>query len=84
MAEECLRLATAADNRHAISYNNLGVLEMKKKNITPARTYFHAAASIAGYMHEPHFNSALLAHAVCIYFKLFIISLCCYFYNHYF
>ncbi|KAK0093565.1 hypothetical protein PV326_013233 [Microctonus aethiopoides] len=64
MAEECLRLATAADNRHAISYNNLGVLEMKKNNITPARTYFHAAASIAGYMHEPHFNSALLAHAI--------------------
>ncbi|XP_063983005.1 tetratricopeptide repeat protein 8 [Diachasmimorpha longicaudata] len=64
MAEECLRLATTIDNRHANSYNNLGVLEMKKGNVTAARTYFHAAASIAGYMHEPHFNSSLLAYEV--------------------
>lgn len=64
MAEECLRLSISADNRHANSYNNLGVVEMKKGNITAARTYFHAAASIAAYMHEPHFNSALLAYEV--------------------
>ena len=64
MAEECLRLSTTADNTHANSYNNLGVLEMKKGNVTAARTYFHAAAGIAGYMYEPHFNSANLAYDV--------------------
>lgn len=64
MAEECLKLATSLDNRHANSYNNLGVLEIKKGNVTAARTYFHAAATIAAYMHEPQFNSALLGHEV--------------------
>ncbi|CAG5100441.1 Similar to Ttc8: Tetratricopeptide repeat protein 8 (Mus musculus) [Cotesia congregata] len=64
LAEECLRLAISIDNRHASSYNNLGVLEIKKGNVTAARTYFHAAASIVDYMHEPHFNSAYLAHQI--------------------
>lgn len=64
MAEECLRLSISIDNRHANSYNNLGVVEMKKGNITAARTYFHASASIAAFIHEPHFNSALLAYEV--------------------
>lgn len=64
MAEECIRLAISVDNRHAISYNNLGVLEMRNNNKTAARTYFHAAASIANYMYEPHCNSAYLAYEV--------------------
>ncbi|XP_023289125.1 tetratricopeptide repeat protein 8 [Orussus abietinus] len=61
MADQCLRLAIAADSRHAPSYNNLGVLEIKRNNSIAARTYFHASASIAEYMYEPHFNSAHLA-----------------------
>ncbi|XP_035738125.1 tetratricopeptide repeat protein 8-like isoform X2 [Vespa mandarinia] len=62
MAEECLKLAIAVDNRHALAYNNLGVIQMKNGNVTTARTYFHAAATIANYIHEPHFNSAHLAY----------------------
>jgi tetratricopeptide repeat protein 8 len=64
MASECLRLAISADNRHAPSYNNLGVLEMKNGNIINARIYFHAAASTANYLYEPHFNSSYLAYNV--------------------
>lgn len=66
MAEECLRLAIASDNRHALAYNNLGVIEIRNGNITAARTYFHAAANIASYLYEAHFNSAHLAHEVII------------------
>ncbi|XP_011498826.1 PREDICTED: tetratricopeptide repeat protein 8 [Ceratosolen solmsi marchali] len=62
MASDCLRLAIDADNRHAPSYNNLGVLEMKNGNIVNARIYFHTAASIANYLYEPHFNSSYLAY----------------------
>lgn len=64
MARECLKLAIEADNRHAPSYNNLGVIEMKNGNVTSARIYFHAAASIASYLYEPHFNSSYLAYNV--------------------
>ncbi|XP_077255122.1 tetratricopeptide repeat protein 8 isoform X2 [Temnothorax americanus] len=64
MAEECLRLAVASDNRHALAYNNLGVIEMRNGNVTAARTYFHAAANIASYVYEAHFNSAHLAYEV--------------------
>ncbi|OXU24111.1 hypothetical protein TSAR_010125 [Trichomalopsis sarcophagae] len=62
MAMECLKLAIDADNRHAPSYNNLGVLEMRNGNAVAARIYFHAAASIANYSYEPHFNSSYLAY----------------------
>ncbi|XP_046612806.1 tetratricopeptide repeat protein 8 [Neodiprion virginianus] len=64
MAQECLRLAISADNSHALSYNNLGVLESRNNNVTAARTYFHASANLAGYLHEPHYNSAKLAYEV--------------------
>ncbi|XP_023245530.1 tetratricopeptide repeat protein 8 [Copidosoma floridanum] len=62
MASDSLKLAINADNKHAPSYNNLGVLEMKSGNVAMARTYFHAAANIANYMYEPHFNSSFLAY----------------------
>lgn len=61
MADESLRLAINADNRHALAFNNLGVLEVKKGHLTAAGTYFHAAANIGTYSYEPNFNSAYLA-----------------------
>lgn len=64
MADESLRLSIDADNRHALAYNNLGVLEIKKGHVTAARSYFHAAANIANYSYEPHFNTAHLAYEV--------------------
>ena len=64
MASQSLRLAINADKKHVPALNNLGALEMKNGNVNSARTYFHAAASIANYSYEPHFNSALLAYNV--------------------
>lgn len=64
MARDCLRLAISIDNQHAPSYNNLGVIEQRKGNLTAARIYFHAAANMASFMYEPHFNSAFLAYEV--------------------
>lgn len=64
MAEECLKLAIVNDNRHALAYNNLGVIQIRNGNITAARTYFHAAANIANFIYEPHFNSAYLAYEI--------------------
>ncbi|XP_053977839.1 tetratricopeptide repeat protein 8 [Hylaeus volcanicus] len=64
MAEECLKLAIISDNRHALAYNNLGVIKIRNGNLTAARTYFHAAANIANFIYEPHFNSAFLAYDV--------------------
>ncbi|XP_012140679.1 tetratricopeptide repeat protein 8 isoform X2 [Megachile rotundata] len=64
MAEECLKLAIVCDNRHALAYNNLGVIQIRNGNITAAKTYFHAAANIANFIYEPHFNSAYLAYEV--------------------
>ncbi|XP_017758919.1 PREDICTED: tetratricopeptide repeat protein 8 [Eufriesea mexicana] len=64
MAEECLKLAIVSDNRHALAYNNLGIIQIRNGNITAARTYFHAAANIANFVYEPHFNSAYLAYKV--------------------
>lgn len=67
MATECLELAIHADSRHAASYNNLGVLEMKNGNLAAARVYFQTAASIDSYSYEPHFNSSYLSYNVMIY-----------------
>lgn len=64
MAEDCLKLAIVNDNRHALAYNNLGVIQIRNGNVTAARTYFHAAANIANFIYEPHFNSAHLAYEV--------------------
>ncbi|XP_014238958.2 tetratricopeptide repeat protein 8 [Trichogramma pretiosum] len=62
MALQCLRLSIHYDSKHAPALNNLGALEMKNQNVAEARVYFHAAASIASFAYEPHFNSALLAY----------------------
>lgn len=74
MAEECLRLAIAADNRHALAYNNLGVIEIRNGNVTAARTYFHAAANTASYVYEAHFNSAHLAYEVTYFLSILIMQ----------
>ena len=83
MADESLRLSIDADNRHALAYNNLGVLEIKKGHLTSARSYFHAAANISSFSYEPHFNSAHLAYEVRspFFVSTFIKSYLLYFQN---
>ena len=59
MSYQCFRLALAADNNHAESYNNLGVLEFRKGNIDQARIFFQTAQNLASLTYEPNFNYAL-------------------------
>ena len=64
MSYQCFRLALAADNNHAESYNNLGVLEFRKGNIDQARIFFQTAQNLASLTYEPNFNYALLSQKV--------------------
>ena len=37
---QCFKLSLTANNDHAESYNNLGVLEMRKGRVEQARAFF--------------------------------------------
>ena len=75
MSYQCFRLALAADNNHAESYNNLGVLEFRKGNIDQARIFFQTAQNLASLTYEPNFNYALLSQKVS--YELYRASMFC-------
>ncbi|XP_046664093.1 LOW QUALITY PROTEIN: tetratricopeptide repeat protein 8-like [Homalodisca vitripennis] len=64
LASQCLRLALSVDSNHAPAYNNLGVLEHRRGNVTQARSYFQAAGALAPYLYEPFYNSAVIDNAI--------------------
>eukprot|EP00735_Rhodelphis_limneticus_P006543 TRINITY_DN18959_c0_g1::TRINITY_DN18959_c0_g1_i1::g.21714::m.21714 TRINITY_DN18959_c0_g1::TRINITY_DN18959_c0_g1_i1::g.21714 ORF type:complete len:529 (+),score=65.76,sp/Q8VD72/TTC8_MOUSE/54.63/0.0,TPR_11/PF13414.1/72,TPR_11/PF13414.1/0.12,TPR_11/PF13414.1/0.00022,TPR_11/PF13414.1/0.012,TPR_11/PF13414.1/3.2e-07,TPR_11/PF13414.1/1.5e-09,TPR_11/PF13414.1/5e-05,TPR_11/PF13414.1/7.4,TPR_2/PF07719.12/1.4e+02,TPR_2/PF07719.12/5.4e+02,TPR_2/PF07719.12/4.4,TPR_2/PF07719.12/0.56,TPR_2/PF07719.12/0.87,TPR_ len=67
LAYQAFKIAVAIDNNHAESFNNLGVLEVRKSNnpnVEAARSNFHQASKLADHMFEPLFNSALLSFKV--------------------
>lgn len=66
LASQCLRLALSVDANHAPAYNNLGVLEHRRGNTSQARALFQAAASLAPYLYEPHYNHSSIAKVVSI------------------
>ena len=45
---------------HAESFNNLGVLELRKGNVEQAKSNFQNAARMANFLFEPCYNAALL------------------------
>ena len=51
----------SVDANHAESYNNLGVLELKRGSFEQARSNFQVAERLAPHLHEPKYNSALIA-----------------------
>ena len=61
LAYQCFKLALTANNDHAESYNNLGVLEMRKGRVEQARAFLQTAASLAPHMWECNYNYAALA-----------------------
>ncbi len=61
LAWQCFRLALSADASHAESFNNLGVLELRRGNVEQARAFFQTASSLASHLFEPSFNLATLA-----------------------
>ena len=51
----------SVDSNHAESFNNLGVLEIRKGNAEAGKSNFEAARSLAEHVFEPFYNQALLA-----------------------
>ena len=60
LAYQCLKIAISSDGNHAESFNNLGVLEMRKGNLGQAKSNFRQAAKLSLYLFEPCFNAAFL------------------------
>jgi len=61
LAYQCFKIAVSVDSNHAESFNNLGVLELRKGNVEQARSNFQAAGRLGPLMFEPFFNGSLLA-----------------------
>eukprot|EP00128_Syssomonas_multiformis_P018116 Colp12_sorted_trinity150504_noHs@13675 len=61
LAYLCFKLAVTTDPNHAEAFNNLGVLELKKANLDVASSNFQAAQTLQPFLHEPHYNRALLS-----------------------
>jgi tetratricopeptide repeat protein 8 len=45
---------------HAESFNNLGVLELRKGNVDQARSNFQQATKASAFLFEPQYNIAYL------------------------
>lgn len=56
LAYQAFKIAVSVDANHAESYNNLGVLELRKGNLEQARANFQLAESLADFMFEPSYN----------------------------
>lgn len=61
LASQCFKLALVANNAHAESFNNLGVIESSKKNMPAAKSLFQASASNGSHLYEPRYNLALVS-----------------------
>eukprot|EP00357_Protocruzia_adherens_P005949 CAMPEP_0114976674 /NCGR_PEP_ID=MMETSP0216-20121206/2806_1 /TAXON_ID=223996 /ORGANISM="Protocruzia adherens, Strain Boccale" /LENGTH=501 /DNA_ID=CAMNT_0002337633 /DNA_START=38 /DNA_END=1543 /DNA_ORIENTATION=- len=61
-AYQAFKIAISADNNHAESFNNLGVLELRKGNIDQARSNFQTSMRLVDYLFEPYYNGSLLAY----------------------
>ena len=76
LATQCLRLSVVANNNHAESYNNMGVIECSKtnrtgQNMSQAKTYFQASANAGKHLYEPFFNLALVGEEMGQYSSAF-------------
>ena len=61
LAYQCFRLSLVANNSHAESFNNLGVLEMRRGKADSSKALFNSAASAGHHLFEPNYNLASLA-----------------------
>ncbi|KAJ8508601.1 hypothetical protein ON010_g18854 [Phytophthora cinnamomi] len=56
LAYQAFKIAVSVDSNHAESYNNLGVLELRKGNLDQARANFQLSETLADFMFEPSYN----------------------------
>ena len=64
LAYQAFKISVSMDSNHAESYNNLGVLELKKGSFEQARSNFQLAERLGPHLFEPTYNSALICHDV--------------------
>ena len=62
LAYQAFKVAISVDSNHSESYNNLGVLELRKGGIDQARSNFQMAQRLSPFLFEPFFNASLLAY----------------------
>lgn len=60
LAYQAFKVSISFNGNHAESYNNLGVLELRKGNAEQAKTNFQQAARASGFLFEPLYNVAYL------------------------
>ncbi|CAE7034026.1 Ttc8 [Symbiodinium sp. CCMP2592] len=56
LAYQAFKIAISVDPNHAESYNNIGVLELRKGNVEQAQAHFATAMRLAAHLFEPAFN----------------------------
>ncbi|EAY02968.1 TPR Domain containing protein [Trichomonas vaginalis G3] len=60
LAQQALLISTSLNSSNGEAFNNLGLIELKKKNVQKALSAFRSATEANPEMHEPWFNCALL------------------------
>eukprot|EP00744_Colponema_vietnamica_P015647 GILI01021941.1.p1 GENE.GILI01021941.1~~GILI01021941.1.p1 ORF type:complete len:520 (-),score=157.53 GILI01021941.1:66-1583(-) len=61
LAYQAFKISVSIDAHHSESFNNLGVLELRKNNFEMARSNFATAMKLSEFLFEPFFNGALLS-----------------------
>uniref|UniRef100_A0A7S3N2F2 Tetratricopeptide repeat protein n=1 Tax=Strombidium inclinatum TaxID=197538 RepID=A0A7S3N2F2_9SPIT len=62
LAYQCFKITISSNPNHAESFNNLGVLELRKGNVEQAKSNFMQASRISGFLFEPCYNAAYLMY----------------------
>ena len=65
LAYQAFKIAVSVDVHHAESFNNLGVLELRKHNPEAARSNFEGAHKLSEFHFEPLFNAVRPVARVC-------------------
>ena len=60
MAYQAYKVSISFNSSHAESFNNLGVLELRKTNVEQSKNNFMQSQKSANYLFEPIFNLAYL------------------------
>lgn len=60
LAYQAYKVSISFNSSHAESFNNLGVLELRKTNVEQSKNNFLQAQKSANYLFEPVFNLAYL------------------------
>ena len=60
LAYQAFKISVSHNPNHAESFNNLGVLELRRGNIEQAKSNYIQSTKIANFLFEPCFNAALL------------------------